>query len=343
MNRAFDGGLERSCRARPGAVRPGGGDWVRQTADGDGLLRLEAFFAGHAYDPHRHDTYAIGLTDGGVQCFTYRGAHRTSAPGTLMVLHPDERHDGEAGAAAGFRYRMIYVPPHRIAVALAGRARALPFARAALTRDRRLRRAVAPALADMARPLEELEADQVTQEVAEALLSLDPSAATGRTRGASCPASVERARQILDAHCDRVVTSAELEAATGLDRYTLARQFRAMLGTSPYRYLTLRRLDRARTALLGGESLAGAACAAGFADQSHMTRHFTRTVGISPGRWLALTNATRHDPSLDDPSLDDPVVATPSPHQRVPEHGPQTENQEQRRQGQPLAHQIGDG
>jgi len=295
MTRASGGGLERSCRAWPAADRSGGGDWVRQTANGDGLVRLEAFFAGHAYDPHRHDTYAIGLTDGGLQCFTYRGAHRTSAPGTLMVLHPDERHDGEAGSAEGFRYRMIYVPPHRIAAALAGRTRTLPCVRAALTRDRRLRWAVAPALTDMARPLEDLETDQVVQEVAEALLSLDPSAARGRARGASCHVSVERTRQFLDAHCDRMVTSAELEAVTGLDRYTLARHFRAVLGTSPYRYLTLRRLDRAKAALMDGESLAGAACAAGFADQSHMTRHFTRTVGISPGRWLALTTARPGD------------------------------------------------
>ena len=29
--------------------------------------------------------------------------------------------------------------------------------------------------------------------------------------------------------------------------------------------------------------------AAGFADQSHLTRHFTRTYGLTPGRWRALT------------------------------------------------------
>lgn len=294
MTRASGIGLERSCVAPAGADRPG--DWVCQAAAGDGLTRLEAFFSAHAYAPHRHDTYAIGLTEHGLQCFTYRGARLTSGPGTVMVLHPDERHDGEAGSAEGFRYRMLYVPPHRIAAALAGRSRTLPFARAALSRDHRLRRAVAPALAALARSLEDLEADQVVQAVAEALLRLDPTAAaTGRTRRAPCAVSVERARQVLDAHCDRVVTSAELEAVTGLDRYTLARHFRARLGTSPYRYLTLRRLDRARAALLRGESLAEAACMAGFADQSHMTRHFTRTVGVSPGRWLALTGARPGD------------------------------------------------
>ena len=72
---------------------------------------------------------------------------------------------------------------------------------------------------------------------------------------------------------------------TGIGRYTLARHFRTRLGTSPYRYLTLRRLDHARQAMRDGASLADAAMGAGFADQSHMTRQFKRAYGIPPGRW----------------------------------------------------------
>ena len=50
----------------------------------------------------------------------------------------------------------------------------------------------------------------------------------------------------LDAEKTRVVHSRELESITGLTRYDLARQFRIMLGTSPYRYLLMRRLEFAR-------------------------------------------------------------------------------------------------
>ena len=57
---------------------------------------LEAWFAGHGFDTHRHDTYAIGLTDVGVQAFDYRGAAEISTPGKVVVLHPDETHDGRA-------------------------------------------------------------------------------------------------------------------------------------------------------------------------------------------------------------------------------------------------------
>jgi AraC-like DNA-binding protein len=82
--------------------------------------------------------------------------------------------------------------------------------------------------------------------------------------------------------------SAELEAVTGLTRYELARQFRALFGTSPYRYSVMRRLDFARSRLGAGTPLADLALAAGFADQAHFTRMFKLAFGVTPGRFARL-------------------------------------------------------
>ena len=101
-------------------------------------------------------------------------------------------------------------------------------------------------------------------------------------------AAIEQARDLLEAAFSGGVTSDMLEEATGLERFTLARQFRRRLGTSPYRYLTMRRLDHAKARMRAGDSLAGAAAASGFADQSHMTRQFRRAYGLAPGRWRAI-------------------------------------------------------
>jgi AraC-like DNA-binding protein len=57
-------------------------------------------------------------------------------------------------------------------------------------------------------------------------------------------------------------------AVSRLDRYALAHHFRALLGTSPYRDLVMRWLDRARALMRSGNALADAACAAGFADRA---------------------------------------------------------------------------
>jgi AraC-like DNA-binding protein len=165
----------------------------------------------------------------------------------------------------------------------------LPFVRTpVLAGARRLLAALRPALDGLERGLEAVERDGIVAALADALLALDPSAAGGPPASAACRASVERAREFLDGNFDRVVASEELEAVTGLDRYALARQFRALLGTSPYRYLTMRRLAHARSSIQAGDTLTDAALASGFADQSHMTRQFRQAFGLPPGRWRRL-------------------------------------------------------
>jgi AraC-like DNA-binding protein len=203
------------------------------------------------------------------------------------VLHPDETHDGHAGTEVGFHYRILYVEPGAIRDALADERRTLPFVRDTVSNNRRIVAAIAPALADLDGPIEELQRDQVIASLADALVAADPSLPPKRLSARDWVA-VDRAREMLDGNLTDGVTSAELEAATGQTRYSLARHFRACLGTSPYRYLVMRRLDRARVLIQKGDSLAHAAAASGFADQSHMTRHFHRGYGLSPGRWIAL-------------------------------------------------------
>nr|WP_289624423.1 helix-turn-helix domain-containing protein [Sinorhizobium sp. 7-81] len=79
-----------------------------------------------------------------------------------------------------------------------------------------------------------------------------------------------------------------LEAISGRDRWGLNRDFRRLFGTSPYRYLVQRRLEAVKTDLRRGISPAEAALDAGFADQAHMSRHFKKAFGLSPGRWLRM-------------------------------------------------------
>lgn len=101
--------------------------------DPAGMERIEARFHGSAFDLHRHDTYAIGVTLHGVQTFRYLGAARHSLPGQIIVLHPDELHDGGAGTEDGLRYRMLYLEPSLMLDCLGGAS--LPFVRDGVVTD----------------------------------------------------------------------------------------------------------------------------------------------------------------------------------------------------------------
>jgi AraC-like DNA-binding protein len=274
-------GLERSCR-------PEIGGWIASEGPVGGVELFRAWFAGPAYHKHRHDTYAIGLTDRGVQAFDYRGAGRVARPGQVVVLHPDEVHDGRAGTADGFGYRIVYVEPSHMSDALRafrGRPYPLPFVREPVCSNGLLARAIQRAFEA---PLEPLAIAGLISELAEGLLAGEGSGGRpSASRRVDAPA-IERARQFLDTQRARVVHSSELEAITGLTRYDLARQFRLVFGTSPYRYLLMRRLDLAREGIHRGHPLADVALDAGFADQAHLTRVFKAALGLTPARYRAL-------------------------------------------------------
>jgi AraC-like DNA-binding protein len=251
---------------------------------------MRAWFGGRAYERHRHDTYAISVTEDGVQTFDYRGRVERSMPGEVVVLHPDEMHDGRPGTEAGFGYRIVYVEPARIAAAvraIGGRPAPLPFVRAPVSGNPVLARAVTGAFRHAPEPLA---LDALVLRLAEGLLADRAPGDGARTPARLDHDALERARAFLD---DRraIVRSAELEAVTGLDRYELARQFRAAYGTSPYRYSLMRRLDFARGELGRGAPLADVALDAGFVDQAHFTRMFRSAFGLTPGRYVRLRHA----------------------------------------------------
>ncbi len=261
-------------------------DRIRLDRPSSGLQRLAARFGGHAYDPHRHETYGIGLTLYGVQQFNYRGSLRTSRTGDVLVLHPDEAHDGHAGEDGAFAYRMLYLDPAAISQALDGASP--PFVADVVARDTAMAGLIDEVFADFPRPLEPLAIDATVARMAD-LLEQRSDSHRRRPSGATAARAVHQARELLVAEAHRAVASEELERVSGLDRFTLARHFRQTFGTSPHRFQVGRRLQQAQSMIAEGAALSETAAATGFADQSHLTRHFSARFGLTPGRWAMLS------------------------------------------------------
>lgn len=276
-------GLEDLCkregRERRALICPGSG--------APGIERAEARFNGPAFAPHRHDTYALGITLAGIQTFRYRGEQRYCLPGEAHILHPDELHDGAAAGEDGFAYRIVYIDPALVQQALGGQP--LPFVADPVVRDRGLVTDLRACLEDIDSPIGEFEAVEISSAVGDMLSRLAQTAPVAVTRLEMPP--LLRAREAIADDPASRISARELEQVTGLDRWSLARQFRAAFGTSPTRFRTMRQLDVARALMREGRALADVALEAGFADQSHLSRLFKRAYGLTPCQWISAQRA----------------------------------------------------
>ncbi|WP_178091120.1 AraC family ligand binding domain-containing protein, partial [Pseudomonas sp. Kh13] len=80
----------------------------KQDAD-TGIESVRAHFVGHAYDPHWHDSFLVGVTEQGVQQFNCRRVRHRSTPGQVFLLEPGDIHDGLAPTEEGFTYSTLYL------------------------------------------------------------------------------------------------------------------------------------------------------------------------------------------------------------------------------------------
>ena len=251
----------------------------------DGVELVEAT-SDRAFPRHSHDQFGIGwMAAGAHRSWSGRGPVE-AGPGDVIAVNPEELHDGLPVRGEPRSWCMAFVAPHALE---------------RLTGDgaggRELVRPVAsdPALARAVRSAYGLlrEGSRVRAGEALALLfadRLETADAEARAPGAPS-APVRRILERLHDAAGEPASLDELAALAGMSRTGALRRFRREVGATPGAYALQLRVRRARALLAGGTGLADAAAAAGFADQSHLTRAFGRQFGLPPGRWRSALRA----------------------------------------------------
>jgi len=97
--------------------------------------------------------------------------------------------------------------------------------------------------------------------------------------------AVLQCRAFLESHYSEEVRLETLARISGLSAFHLIRSFTRQFGVPPHAFQVVLRLNGAKAALQNGATLAEAAVANGFCDQSHLHRHFRRSFGVSPGQY----------------------------------------------------------
>lgn len=270
-----------------------GRDWVDLSRDqATGIESIRAHFTGHAYDPHFHDAYLVGVTEQGLQEFSCRRALHRSTPGRVILIEPSEIHDGQARGDEGFTYLMLYLDPAwltRSCTQVADGAFLQQQAgfRTTLNDEPRLATAIRRAFWRLHRPESRLARDGALDALAVALSSHFGASTVTRV-GETATHAARRARELLRERMEEDLGLDELARLCGADRFQLSRAFLKAYGLPPHAYLVQLRLTAARRRLAVGEAPAEVAAAVGFADQSHLGRWFRRAFGLTPAAYRAI-------------------------------------------------------
>lgn len=252
------------------------------------LELLRASYVTHTFAPHTHDGYVIAVIEQGAERFDYRGTVYTAPAGSISLINPGEVHTGEAAHESGWVYRAFYPPAdlvQRAASELAGRSRDVPFFRSTIVHDPELVHMFVQAHATLEQPATHFERESALLWALGQLVARHADDRPVIPPVRAEPAYVRTIRDYLEhAYADNITLN-QLAGLVHLSPFYLLRMFRAAVGCPPHIYLTNVRIKQAKHLLIQGIPIATVAARTGFVDQSHLTRHFKRAVGVTPGHY----------------------------------------------------------
>ena len=230
---------------------------------------------------HSHDEFGFGyIVDGAQDSWSGRGLGEAEAGDTITV-NPAELHDGVGRRGRPRHWRMLFLSPSALGDFCDVAPESARFSRPVNQSRHALKLAVD---AFAAVTLHQPDTDHAEQLVMLALgAQLEPETETGTFEGSRCSAEVETVLDMIFQCWDTPISLDDYATATDTSRYQILRQFSRELGATPHAFLTQHRVKRAKEMIMKGAPLADTAFACGFSDQSHLTRAFSRQIGLTPG------------------------------------------------------------
>lgn len=237
---------------------------------------------------HWHEEYQLCLIQSGPSELKYRGSSLPTPPASLFMIYPGEVHSNRAYDSKGCSYRTLFLETElmrRAGVEVYGRDAGLPFFPTAVVFDgdvlgQYMNLHLALELPSSSLEREVLLLNFLAVLVARFAENRPPIRSFGLERQA-----VRRARDYLSEHYAENVSLERLARIANLSPFHFNRVFSEQFGMPPHAFQTQLRVARAKTLLREGWTTAQVASEAGFADQSHLNRHFKRLAGVTPGQY----------------------------------------------------------
>ncbi len=263
-----------------------------------GFELLRASYQEFTFPLHTHEEFMIAVTEGGVALPRYRGGTHLVGPGDVIALNHGEVHGGGPAHRSAWRYRALYPPAslmQRVLWELTGTDRIPQFAEDVVC-DPSVAGTIRRAHIALEKPSSTLERES---RLLQALASLVARHAADRVpvqRIARAHRPVQRAQEYLREHPGENVSLQRLAQEASLSPFYFCRVFRQDTGLPPHAYQTLVRVRHAKALLAQGLTIPQAAVETGFCDQAHLTRHFKRIFGVTPGQYACQQSRSAEEP-----------------------------------------------
>jgi AraC-like DNA-binding protein len=253
----------------------------------DRVLLLAGQTTGYAVEPRGE--YVFGVVARQAMRSRRGRENRVIRPGQLVAWDPSDAHSGTAVDGRPWSSRLMIVEASDLAnLASDDETDILAdvvFPEPVVTAPDLVRDFVRLHSA-LETPATRLERDEQLVEWLDALLERSNAVRTQRSPlDTRDDKALRTACDYLGDRPERNVGLDELATAAGIGKFRLIRLFRERTGLPPHALHVAHRIRAARRLLERGHSITATAAATGFADQSHLHRHFRRSLGMTPGEY----------------------------------------------------------
>lgn len=242
----------------------------------------------HAFRKHAHEEYSVALVTGGESLFCFVEEEFHIRKGQLVVIGPGVVHQCWPECIDQWSFYMLHVTVAWI-----------------LTAGFDMKGIPAFAIRDLRK--EEFERLELyfkricenREEAEENLVMIAEAAFSQPVDQVLEWSSLDSEESMLENVCEEIrtrlaetITLDELARKAGMDRYSLIRQFGRQFNTTPHAWQIMLRMNEARHLLENGMSITETALEVGFYDQSHFTKNFKETFGVTPKQFVQSSTFT---------------------------------------------------
>lgn len=250
------------------------------------------------YPRHWHEEYQFCLIQAGGGELYYRGSSHDTPSASLFIVHPGEVHSNRT--ETGCSFRSIYIEPELIRDIIsdaAGGQQNLPFFPNPMIFDREIIADYLTLHCSGEQAATVLARESALIAMLTKLITHYAVEKPRLTASRKEHTAVQKVREYIIEYHDRNISLEELTGLANLSAFHLTRVFTKGIGMPPHAFQTQVRIAKAKKLIRKGVPLSSVAARTGFADQSHLIRHFRRLLKITPGEYLktARTFNTKFD------------------------------------------------